>query len=421
MTEWLKEHVWKACVLFSTEGSNPSLSEKKMKKLISSILFISCTSIGAGILALPCLTAYNGFLYSFIAFTICCFFMTIGSLSILEATLWFKKNTNIISIVNQILGYKWKILISIIYISLLYSLISAYILAYMQWITSEKLSQLTNTIIGMSIYIIIISLITFYKNKMIDSINNLLSILLFITYIIIIIKCFNYINTDNIKITKINNLSNILTLAITSFGFGVIIPTLTNFLKKDYKKLYKSILIGSMIPLTIYTIWILVMIGIFPLHGEYSLKNISEQKISADIIFANFIQKVINYQSITIFIKIFSLSAILTSLIGVSTSLKDFLSDERILKKNNKMILLLIAIPPIITLNYLNLGFISILKISGILVALLLGIIPITIIWYGRYRLCIPSKIMIPGGKPLLIVSYIFFFYSIINDVIMLI
>ncbi|CAB3976230.1 aromatic amino acid transport family protein [Candidatus Azoamicus ciliaticola] len=388
-----------------------------MIKIISSIFFISCTSIGAGILALPCLTVYNGFFYSTMVFIICYIFMTISAFLMLETTLWFKKNTNIISVINQILGYKWKVIASIIYISLLYSLISAYILAYTKWMMSNDLSNKYTLIPSLLIYIVLIYLITFHKNEMFKKINNILSILLFLTYTIIIFKCLNYVKMDNIKTYNLENISNIFTLAITSFGFAIIIPTLSDFLKKKNKILYKTILLGSLIPLIIYILWILIMLGVFPLSGEFSLQYITQQKIPADVIFTNFISKIINSESIIKIIKIFSFLAVITSLIGVATSLKDFLSDERILKKNNIIILIAIIIPPILAIIYLKLGFIALLKLSGILVSFLLGIIPTITVWYGRYILKIKGKITIPGGKFLLTMNCSFFLYAIINDI----
>ena len=181
-----------------------------MIKIISSIFFISCTSIGAGILALPCLTVYNGFLYSSITFITCYFFMTISAFLMLEATLWFKKNTNIISMINQILGYKWKIIVSIIYIALLYSLISAYILAYTKWMMSSDLKNYKTLIPSILIYVTLIYLITFHKNEILKKINSILSLLLFLIYTIIMIKCSNYIKIDNLKTYNIENISNII-------------------------------------------------------------------------------------------------------------------------------------------------------------------------------------------------------------------
>lgn len=159
------------------------------------------------------------------------------------------------------------------------------------------------------------------------------------------------------------------------------------------------------------------MLGVFPISGDFSLQYITQQKIPADVIFTNFISKIIHSENIIKIIKIFSFLTVITSLIGVATSLKDFLSDERILKKNNLIISMAIIIPPILAITYLKLGFIAILKLSGILVSFLLGIIPTLTVWYGRYILKINGKIKMPGGKFLLTMNCSFFLYVIINEI----
>jgi len=134
-----------------------------MFKIINSIFFISCTSIGAGIIALPCLTIYNGFILSSLMFSLCYIFMTLSALIMMETTFWFKKSTNTISIINQILGYKWKIITYIIYLLLLYSLIIAYIIAYTKWIINNDAINKESLIISLLIYIVISYFVTFKK------------------------------------------------------------------------------------------------------------------------------------------------------------------------------------------------------------------------------------------------------------------
>jgi len=207
---------------------------------------------------------------------------------------------------------------------------------------------------------------------------------------------------------------------ITSFGFGVIIPTLTNFLKKDEFKLSISILFGSIIPLIVYILWVFTILGIFPINGENSLVNLNLEKTNFDITFMYYIDRIVSSKIIFNCIILFSIISILTSVIGVTLSLNDFLLDGFCLKKSNILILILINVPSIFFSIYYTECFINILKFSGTLVALLLGLLPITTLWYGRYILNINGKFKIPGGKSLLLLSYLFFFLIIINEIYIL-
>ena len=393
-----------------------------MNKILSSIFLISCTSIGGGMLALPCITVHNGLLISSINFVLCWIFMTLSAFFLLEVTLWFRKKTNILTLVNQILGYKWKCVISIIYISLLYSLISAYIFAYSKWIkkTFICLNDTSANIICISIFIFITFIILFNKIKSINILNYILSSLLFIVYIVIILKCLPYINVNSLLTLNLNNIHKLLPIIITSFGFGVIIPTLTDFLKKKKFDLSIAIFIGSIIPLFVYILWIFSILGVFPVNGENSLYILNMKNTNFDITFMYYIEKIIFSKSIFGLLILFSVISILTSVIGVTLSLNDFLLDGFQLKKSDFFILIMIIVPSVFFSIYYTECFTNILKFSGILVSLLLGLLPITMTWYGRYILKINGTFKVPGGKLLLIISYIFFSFVITNELLIL-
>ena len=391
--------------------------------VISSILLISCTSVGGGMLALPCSTANNGFFLSIINFLICWIFMTISALFMLEVTLWFKKNINIMTMINQILGYKWKLFINIIYLLLLYSIMSAYIFAYDKWIKKIFSNYIADDIIQILCIIFFISLnkiIIFNKQNSVDKLNYFLSLCLIITYLIMFFLCIKYIKIESLLHFDIKNISQSLSLMITSFGFCIIIPTISIFLNKKKSDLIISIIIGSIIPLIIYIIWQLIILGIFPINGEYNILSLSNKQENFDIMFIYFLENILKISFISNIILCFSIFAILTSLIGISLSLCDFIYDAINLKtssKNNLIISSTIIIPPIIVALYFPIGFTKILNFSGILVAILLGILPVAMAWFGRYKLNIKSDFNLYGGKKLMIITYIFYIYIIIYEI----
>jgi tyrosine-specific transport protein len=384
-----------------------------MKKILNCIFLISCTAIGAGMLALPCAVYKNGIILSVMIFILCWLFMTIGALSLLEVTFWFKKNTNIIIMVENFFGYKLKFFISIIYLSLLYALESAYITAYSKW---SSYLNINSDIICLFMFILLIFFILFYKNEAINKINYVLSFLLFFIYIILFSLCLKSIKNNSIITFNIQDFFGALSLIVTSFGFAIIIPSLSSYLNKNFNYIYKSLLIGSLIPLIIYIFWIFIVISIFPRYGLNSIENLINNNENFDINFIYFIKRITNINYISILIISFSIVSILTSIIGVSISLKDLLSDSLNLKKSNIILLFLIVIPPIIFTKYSSFGFTYILKISGILVSILLGLLPITMLYYGKYVLNIKSKYNFLISKKSLFISYIFFIFIIFND-----
>ena len=170
-------------------------------------------------------------------------------------------------------------------------------------------------------------------------------------------------------------------------------------------KMYKA-------QITIWMILGIIIVGIFGLVF-YVKDLIVEQQMDDEV------EKVIGNDFITKAAKSFSIFAILTSLIGVSLSLFHFLADG--LKLNKKgfggiTLFVLTFLPPIVAINVSKTGFNEILSFAGIFVAYILGILPVTMVWRGRYTLNKATGFKVPGGKFLLIITYAFFVFVIIQE-----
>ena len=96
-------------------------------RLVGGILLVSGTAIGAGMLALPVITSFAGFLPSAIALGICWLFMYITAVLLLEVNLSCPGEPNMISMAGRTLGTAGKLVCWVVYLLLLYSLTAAYI------------------------------------------------------------------------------------------------------------------------------------------------------------------------------------------------------------------------------------------------------------------------------------------------------
>ena len=109
---------------------------------------------------------------------------------------------------------------------------------------------------------------------------------------------------------------------------------------------------------------------------------------------------------------LFSIFAILTSLLGVAISLWDFLVDGLAsynLKSNKALISSCAFIPPIWLVIFYPKAFTTLLGYAGIFVSLLLGILPISICWIGRKNEKWGLEYKAKGGKIVMILSAAFF------------
>ena len=355
-----------------------------MNKKIGSILLISCTTIGGGILALPMQTAINGFLPTSIIFIICWLCMTFAALCLLEVCLHQANNSNLISIARKTLGLPGASLAWITYLGLLYALISAYLTASSAWVISF-IKHLCNILLPLPLALFLLatlmSIMIFFGTHLVDRINRLFSILLFATFICLIILGMPYIETANLLEYKIQSSHTIVPLILTTFGFSVIVPSLAGYLDYQRSQLYQCVLLGSMIPLTVYLLWEFMTLGI--LQKTLFLQNATD---GTEI--AHALQTAIGQPSFIGLTTIFSIAAIITSFIGVSLSLFDFLADGFSLNikttKDKIKLFILCFLPPMLMVIYIPNSFNLILSKSGILVAILLGLLPMAMFYVSN-------------------------------------
>jgi tyrosine-specific transport protein len=201
-----------------------------------------------------------------------------------------------------------------------------------------------------------------------------------------------------------------VSVVATSFGFHIIIPSLTTYFDRDASKLRKAILIGSAIPLGVYIVWEFLALGIIPLQGEYGIEEGYLHGSNG----AHLLAAVLGHSSLAVLARFFSLFAIVTSFLGVSLSLTDFLADGLKIKKTRLgrlTLYLLTFFPPLLIALADPRAFLSALEYAGAFgVVVLLGLFPALMAWSGRYykNLSLPDGYKVAGGKIALMAAIVF-------------
>ena len=112
----------------------------------------------------------------------------------------------------------------------------------------------------------------------------------------------------------------------------------------------------------------------------------------------------------------FSMFAIVTSFLGVAQGLFDFLKDGLKARGSHKLRILafiLTFLPPLLLIIFLERGFITLLEYAGALVSIILGIIPMLIVWRLRMKQKIILTYRAPGGKVALSLGILFFLFVV--------
>jgi tyrosine-specific transport protein len=377
-------------------------------KTAGAIMLVSCTAIGGGILALPVQTFNAGIIPTSINFVISWLFMSLSALYLFEVSISAKPQTNIISMANENLGATGKAFAWITYLALLYALMCAFISSISAWLSHYL--EISTSVASIAISLLFSSII-YAGNTYLDSINKIFSLALFCCLFYIIAIAAMQVD---LAMFEHNNLARSILntpLIITAFGFAIIIPSINNYLKFETKKILKVIVIGATIPLIIYLLWEFALLG--ALNQQLSVIDLKHTN-GTEV--ASALSATLNTSSITLIANIFSITSIVTSILGVSLSLFDFLADGFKIHKNpNGKILLcgIIFIPTILLNQFSPMGFNTILSFGGIFVAALLGILPSLMVWQKRKQslpiLGQASVYLAPGGFSLIAINILFF------------
>jgi tyrosine-specific transport protein len=387
-------------------------SSSNQGSILGGALLVAGTAIGGGMLALPVLTSLGGFVPSLAIYFSCWLFMTCTGLLFLEISTWLHTEANIVSMANRTLGIGGKVFAWILYLFLFYCLTLAYIVGAGNMAANAFKGSIP-VWAGSIIFTAVFAPFVFWGTKIIGKFNTLLMFALIVLFFLFVWIGYPYVNTS--FLSRRNWPMSILALPIsfTSFAYQGIIPTLHHYMNYQANKTRLAIFLGSSITLLIYFIWQWLILGIIPTYGPGGLAEALENGQNA----VEPLQHFLGGSYIYVIGQYFAFFTILTSFFGVTLGLLDFLADGFQIRKTsiNKIILcLLIFIPPlIVACMYPHIFLKSLDYAGGFGCALLLGLLPILMVWSGRYRLGLKSEYALPGGRPILLMLSAFVLFEL--------
>ncbi len=388
---------------------------KKNESILGGALLVAGTSIGGGMLALPVLTSLGGFIPSLVIYFFCWLFMASTGLLFLEISLWMHEEANIVSMAERTLGKWGKVFAWGLYLFLFYCLTLAYIVG-----CGNMATNLINSSIpawaGSVLFVLFFSPFVIAGSQVVGRLNFFLMGGLVLSFLGFVWVGYSFIDVAHLKPIHWSLSLLALPISFTSFAYQGIIPTLSHYMGYNAKRIRLAILIGSFLPLAIYIVWQFFILGIVPTEGPGGLREALEKGETA----VAPLQHILNNKHIYLIGQSFAFFALLTSFFGVTLGLMDFLADGFKMKKSlgNKLILSnLVFIPPLIVACFYPHIFLQALDYAGGFgCALLLGLLPILMVWSGRYRFGFKSDYALPGGKITLIALICFVLFEILCD-----
>lgn len=385
-------------------------------KLVGGILLVVGTTIGAGMLALPVATAQLGFWGSLILLLGCWAVMTACAFLFLEVNLWLPANTNMVSMAGATLGKAGQAVTWVVYLVLLYSIISAYIAGggdLFHYILSTSGIQIPLSAASI-LFTILFGSIVFAGIRFVDYVNRGLMSAKMGAFLLLVLLIMPFITATNLDGGEFKNIVAPKSLTVTAVSFAclMIIPSLRTYFGDDIKTLRKAILIGTLIPLICYIAWDAVIMGVVPLQGTPGLEAISNSSRSnSDLVAA--LALLLHKNSINLLAKFFTSICMATSFLSVSLSLSDFLADGFGVKKQgisgNGMVLGATFLPSLTIVLFYPDAFLRGLQYAGLSVFILMILLPPLMVWSGRYHHNFSINAdRVRGGKFLLALLLVF-------------
>ena len=311
-------------------------------KELGSIMIVTGTEVGAGILALPIITAKLGFFLSAIIMFIAWCLMTYTALLIADISLSMPKGSSFTSIAKQTLGLPGAVITWTISVLLMYCISVAYISAA----ASTFNNLLTNFSYDICAIVFVVTLggIVVIGTLAVDMVNRILLIIKIVFLVASSFFLLQYLDISNLMTRPLEtgrSLAIAIPIIITSFASHIIIPTLTQYLDKDAKALFRVIFYGTLIPLLLYLLWLASILGMLPLYGDISFMNSifnNTSITSANV--GNMLQALdqkITTTMATISLTAFANISVITSYLGVSLAFFHFNIDSYNLRCHTKI------------------------------------------------------------------------------------
>ncbi|PAS03448.1 aromatic amino acid transport family protein [Vibrio cholerae] len=373
-------------------------------KLLGSTLIIAGTTIGAGMLALPLASAGIGFSTSLMIMLGLWMLMAFTALLMVEIHQYADKEATLHTLAKQILGHKGKWVATFAMLFLFYSLCAAYIAGGGAQFT-QRITDFTGVNVesssGTLLFTLIVALVVTVGTGTVDRVNRVLFAGKMIAMVAVLF--FLAPNVSQSYLLSMPIQQGLIVAAIpvifTSFGFHGSIPAIVNYLDGDTPALRKAILIGSAIPLVIYIFWQLVTLGV--VSQSALLDNMG---LTALI---GVLSTTVHQSNLGNIIGVFADLALLTSFLGVSLGLFEFMGDSlrnQQGKMNRPLASVVTFLPPLIFALFYPQGFIMALGYAAIALAILAIFLPLVMVIKVRQQ-ATEQYYQVTGGNGALLVT----------------
>ncbi|CDT68360.1 Tyrosine-specific transport protein [Vibrio coralliirubri] len=354
-------------------------------KVFGSTLIIAGTTIGAGMLALPLASAGIGFSTSLFLMLGLWALMAFTALLMVELHQFAESDATLHTLAHTILGTKGKWIASFAVMFLFYALCAAYIAGggaqFNQRISDIAGIELNAQLTTLLFTLLVAGVVTIGTHS-VDKVNRVLFGLKLIAMVLVLSFLAPNITSQYLMSMPLQQglIVAAIPVVFTSFGFHGSIPSIVRYLDGDVRSLRKVMIIGSALPLVIYVFWQSVTLGVISQEQLLSDTSLGALLVS--------LSQTVHQSNLSVIVGVFADLALLTSFIGVSLGLFEFMGDSLSKKLGNAKRVKTAAItflPPLGFALFYPQGFIMALGYAAIALSVLAILLPTVMVYKVRY------------------------------------
>ncbi|KAF9599357.1 hypothetical protein IFM89_036814 [Coptis chinensis] len=376
---------------------NQTTLKREPGSLISAILLVGGTTVGAGILAIPAVTQEAGFLASAVACIFCWIYMVVTGLLIAEVNVSTMRElgsggVSLVTMATRTLGKVGAQIVCWSYIFIHYALLVAYV---------ARSSDILTNFLGIplwesaTLFSLVLGGVCYYgSQRFIGAINGILVLGIFSSFAALVGLAGGGLHWDSLLKANFEAVPISIPIIALSFVYQNVVPVLCTDLEGNLSKVRTAIILGTAIPLVLFLVWDAVILGTIPGLATNIDKIVDpiQQLRSTNGVVGPVVEA-------------FSFFAIATSYIGFVLGLADFLSDLfKLPTDQSKPLPYVLSLLPPLVLSLLDPEiFFKALDFAGTYgVLVLFGILPAAMSWSDRYSndsesLKLPP--LVPGGR----------------------
>ncbi|ULJ62060.1 aromatic amino acid transporter [Wielerella bovis] len=384
----------------------------KQPSLFGGAMIIAGTIVGAGMLANPTATSGVWFIGSLLVLLYTWFSMLTSGLMILEVNTHYPSGASFDTLVRDLLGQGWNIVNGVAVAFVLYLLTYAYIFVGGN-LTANALGGQALWV-GQIVFFLIFAGCVWWSAKAVDRLTSVLIGGMVLTFIWATGGLLSHaqlpVLLDSVAPADTKYwiyAGTALPVCLASFGFHGNVSSLYKYFEGNAPKVARSLWIGTLIAFAIYILWQIAIHGNLP---RSAFAPVIQADGDVGVLIAE-LSKFLSTGSMGKILSFFSYMAIVSSFLGVTLGLFDYLSDlfgfdnSRAGRTKAAAITFL---PPLIACLLYPLGFVAVIGYVGLAAAVWTGLVPALLLHASRKKHGMGKGYRVYGGMGMVIWVFAF-------------